>query len=207
VKNNDRVKTAKEAARLLYYDFVEDYKSAKEIACINLGINVFPTNFEVALELDKLSSAIEGELKDKLLIDMRRAALQIMDELAPCNTKLVGSVWRGTSRTGSDIDIVIYSDSQNAVIDLLKKKYPNLRIEYKSKTAQGTTKRYFHVYFRHSLDYEVELVVKGIEEMYKRSVCDIFADDIVGLTRNQLRKLITSVPLKKHLPEYKKLRK
>ena len=105
MKDRERAKIAKEAARLLYYSFVEDYKSAKEVACNSLGIRALPSNLEVAMELDKLADEVEGTSRGELLIDMRKKALQIMDEIASFNPKLVGSVWRGTSKKGSDIDI------------------------------------------------------------------------------------------------------
>ena len=77
-----RIQVAKEAARLLYHNLVEDYKSAKEVACKSLGIKILPNNFEVARELDKLADEIEGTSRISLLIDMRKKALQIMEKHA-----------------------------------------------------------------------------------------------------------------------------
>jgi len=46
---------AKEAARLLYLGFVNEYKDAKERASESLGIGALPSNIEIAYEVDKLS--------------------------------------------------------------------------------------------------------------------------------------------------------
>ena len=204
MNERDRITVAKEAGRLLYHNLVEDYKSAKEIACDSLGIKALPSNFEVSRELDKLANEIEGTSRIKLLIDMRKKALQIMDNLASFTPKLVGSVWRGTLKKGSDIDIAVYSESSDAVVNFLKNRYTDVRTEYKSKTARGTSKTYFHIYFTAPNGYEVEVVVRSPEEMYEVHRCDFYGDTIVGLTRQQLRRLLERDATKRFVPEERK---
>lgn len=203
MKDKRSVKVAEEASRLLYYDLVEDYKSAKEVACGSLGVKTLPSNFEVAVALDKLADKIEGESRRDLLINLRRTALQIMDKLEIFNPKLVGSVWRGTSRKGSDIDITVYSERPEAVVNLLKREYNNVRVEYTSKTSEGATERYLHIYFNFPPSHEVEVVVRSPEEIYERHRCEVYGDYIVGLTRDQLRELLEKDALRRFLPERK----
>jgi hypothetical protein len=201
VINKERTRAAKEAARLLYYNFVEDYKSAKEVAASSLGVRTFPDNLEVVMELNKLADEIEGTARRELLIDMRKNAFLLMEELASFNSKLVGSVWRGAARKGSDIDIIAYSEKKEAVVDLLLKKHDNVRTEYISKTSKGKTERYFHIYFTIPQGYDVEIVVRSPEEMYNRNKCDIYGDFIVGLTGHQLGELLNKDATKKFFPK------
>jgi len=193
------VKVAEEAARLLYYSVVEDYISAKEAARSSLGMSALPSNFEVAMQLDRLADRVEGELRRELLVNMRRQALQIMDRLEPFGTRLIGSVWRGTARRGSDIDITVYAEEPEAVASLLRKEYGGARAEYVSKTSEGATERYLHIY-PNSTEYKVEIVVRSQEEMDERRICETYGDCIVGLTKTQLRKLLEKDPAKRFLP-------
>ena len=200
--DKERTRVAKEAVRLLYYNFVEDYKNAKEAAANSLGVKALPDNLEVAMELNKLADEIEGESRRDLLIDMRRKAFLLMKELVSFNSKLVGSVWRGAARKGSDIDIIIYSENKEAVIDFLRKNHDDVRAEYISKTSQGKTERYFHIYFTIPESYDVEIVIRSPEEMHKQYKCDIYGDLIVGLTGHQLGDLLEKDASKKFFPKY-----
>lgn len=192
-------KVAEEAARLLYYNIVEDYKSAKEAARSNLGTEVLPSNFEAAMELDKLADKMEGKSRRELVVNMRKQALQIMDKLEPFSTKVIGSVWRGTARKGSDFDITVYSENPETVVNIIKKEYGNVRTEYASKTSEGATKRYLHIYLS-SPEYEVEIVVRSPEDINERRICETYGDHIVGLTKAQLRELLEKDPAKRFLP-------
>ncbi len=195
----DSVRVAEEAARLIYHGTVDDYRGAKEMACSSLGLSVLPSNFEVAMQLDRLADAVEGESRRELLVDMRREALRIMDGLGSFSTLLIGSVWRGTVRRGSDIDITVYSEESEAVVSLLKKTYGDVRAEYVSKTSEGATERYLHIY--PDCDYEVEIVVRSLEAMAEQRICEKYGDRIVGLTKAQLRELLEKNPAKRFLPK------
>ena len=203
MKAKGATEVAEEAARLLYYGCVEDYKRAKTVACSNLGLKILPNNFDVAMKVNALADKIEGKLRSELLIDLRKKALLIMNELAVFNPKLVGSVWRGTSRKGSDIDITVYSENIDAVINLIKSHYDNVRSEYTAKTSGGVTTRFFHIYLKPYPSCNVEVVVRSPEEINKRHRCEIYGDYITGLTRDQLCKLLENGPLKKMIPKKK----
>lgn len=200
MRNVKRSKIAQEAARLLYYDLVADYKTAKEIASRNLEVKAFPSNFEVAVELDRLAESIEGDSRSKLLLCLRETALQIMDSLSSFNPRLIGSVWRGTCRKGSDIDIEVYTEQPQMVSNIIQNAYGDNKIEYTSKTSEGFTEKFLHISFTANLKYNTEIIVKTYEELHKRRKCEIYGDFIVGLTRNQLRELLKKNALKKFLP-------
>jgi predicted nucleotidyltransferase len=127
-----------------------------------------------------------------------------MDNLRLFRPKLIGSVWRGTARKGSDIDITFFSDDRVSVKNTIEEYYSNVRTEWQSRTSHGVTTKFFHIYFDSLSGYTVEGVVRNSELIFDKRVCEIFGDVITGLTRNQLRKLVRTDPYKRFLPEKKK---
>ena len=61
----------------------------------------------------------EGPKRLENLRDMRLEALRMMRKLARFRPRLIGSVWTGHVRKGSDIDIHIFCDSLALVTDTL----------------------------------------------------------------------------------------
>jgi predicted nucleotidyltransferase len=140
-------KVAKEAATLLYFGGEKEYKQAKEKAAQTLGTHFLPSNLEVALELDKIAEEKEGLHRIERLVHMRNEALKIMKLLEKFYPLLIGSVWRGTIREGSDIDISVYSDEPEKVINTIKNS--NLRIissSWSTINKQGLTLTSFHIH-------------------------------------------------------------
>ena len=152
MKHELKEKIVKEAAKLLYFRVVESYIQAKKRASSNLSITAFPSNFEVALEVDRFADEMESHRMD-LLKHMREDALQIMDNLRLFRPKLIGSVWRGTARKGSDIDITLFSDDRSSFKDIIEDSYANVRTEWQSKTSNGITTKFFHIYFCSRVGY------------------------------------------------------
>ena len=128
-----KCRVAREAATLLYFGAEKEYKQAKEKAAKTLGANFLPSNLEVALELDKIAEENEGAKRKERLIQMRSEALKIMKLLDAHCPVLIGSVWRGTIRQGSDTDIAVYTDEPEEIVKILKAE--GLKI---SKTAWTT---------------------------------------------------------------------
>jgi predicted nucleotidyltransferase len=113
-------RVAREAARLLYLGYATEFKMAKELASENLGISVLPSNYDVAVELDRLADEFEGWERRITLMEMRRTALKIMRVIKGYEPCLIGSVWRGTARKGSDIDITVYTEDVKGLKDRLQ---------------------------------------------------------------------------------------
>ena len=201
MKKGLRQRVAREAARLLYYNLAEEYKQAKEAAARNLGVGILPSNLEVAIELDLLASEVEGYDREKLLGDLRREALQIMEHLKAFHPKLIGSVWRGTARKGSDIDLEVFCQETEAVIKEVEKAYQVTKREHGSKTAEGQTKRFLHAHFTLPSEHEVEVVIKDLERIKEKRKCEVYGDLIIGLTLTQLRRLLEDNPHKKFIPK------
>ena len=197
----DRRRVAREAAWLLYTGAAEDYREAKLEAARSLGVETLPSNYEVALELDALAEEMEGEERRRRLLDMRREALEIMRLLSAFNPRLIGSVWRGTARRGSDIDIVVYAEDPGEVEELLMEGGYAIRdVEEVSVHKGGEIKTSCHIYIPLN-DYEAEIVVRHPDEMGRFERCEIYGDLKRGLTLSELERIMRVDPLRRFVPE------
>ena len=196
-----REKVAKEAAWLLYRKVVHDYLSAKQAAAKNLQTQILPTNAQIAHALDALSTQIEGPARHQLLITLRRYALDIMHLLYTFHPRLIGSVWRGTARNGSDVDLEVFCDTPQTVINRLRSKYPTLTHTHEEKTTTGRTDHFLHIHFTLSSTCNCDISVKRLAHLSERRTCEVYNDVITGLTYTQLQHILDTDPLQRFLPK------
>lgn len=199
--SDTRRRVAKEAARLLYTGAAEEYKQAKKEAARNLGVDVMPSNFEVAVELDLIAEDMEGEERRFLLIEKREAALDVMMALKYFEPRLVGSVWRGTSRRGSDIDVSVYASQPDSVVSKLIASGFNVEcLEEITVSKGGMQIRSHHIHV--GIDGNLaEVVVRPLTERDKNDKCDIYGDLKRGLTLKELENIMEKDPLRKFVPK------
>jgi predicted nucleotidyltransferase len=196
-----RCKIAREAATLLYFGAEKEYKQAKLKAARTFGSHFLPTNLEVALELDSIAEETEGAARKERLVQMRLEALKIMKILEAHKPLLIGSVWRGTIRRGSDIDIAVYHDSPSEIANLLKAKGVDVsKTEWTTVTKKGKTESSFHIYTETLQKQRIEIVVRSSEETSRKRKCEIFGDEIKGLSPRELEKLLKENPTQKFIP-------
>ena len=196
-----RCKIAREAATLLYFGAEKEYKQAKLKAARTLCSHFLPTNLEVALELDSIAEETEGAARKERLVQMRLEALKIMKILEAYKPLLIGSVWRGTIRRGSDIDIAVYHDSPSEIANLLKAKGVDVsKTEWTTVTKKGKTESSFHIYTETLKKQRMEIVVRSPEETSRKRKCEIFGDEIKGLSPRELEKLLKENPTQKFIP-------
>lgn len=196
-----RSRIAREAATLLYFRLEKEYKQAKLKAAQNFGARVLPTNREVALELDKIAEENEGPARTERLIQMRKEALKIMKILKAYCPILIGSVWRGTIRSGSDIDITMYNDEPDEIVALLKANGLKIsKTERMTLAKHGKTETSFHIHGETSNNLNVEIVVRNSEEAGQRRQCETFGDEIKGLKIQELEKLLKNNPAQRFVP-------
>jgi len=197
-----RKRVAREAAILLYTSQEKEYKQAKKRAVKTLGVRVLPSNLEVAEELDKIAEEKEGPPRRERLLQMRKEALQIMESLKDFNSRLVGSVWRGTAHQNSDIDILAFSQDPKFVLGKLQEnKYRITSSEWRSVTKRGKKESSFHIHIVLPLGYEAEVVVRDLEKMGRAERCEIYGDAVTGLSHPQLQKVLREKPLQKFVPK------
>jgi predicted nucleotidyltransferase len=196
-----RREVAREAARLLYTGASEEYIHAKEQAARSLGFEVMPSNHEVAVELDLLTDEIEGKTRAELIIKIRGLALELMRVLLDFKPVLRGSVWRGTARRGSDIDIDVYSNAPNDVRKLLEDAgYAVSSSEEKVAVSGREMSRSTHIQVRLEDGIEGEVVVRPQEEYGLELRCEVYGDLKKGLRLPELEKLMNTDPLRKFVP-------
>jgi len=196
-----RKRVAREAASLLYTSQEKEYKQAKKRAAKTLGVRILPSNLEVAEELDKTAEEREGPSRKKLLFQMRKEALQIMESLKDFNPRLVGSVWRGTVHQNSDIDILTFSQDPKAVLNQLQKnEYRITSSEWRSVTKRGKKESSFHIYLVLPSGDEAEVVVRDPEKMGRTERCETYGDAVTGLSYPQLLRVLKEEPLQKFMP-------
>jgi predicted nucleotidyltransferase len=199
--SNTKRKTAREAATLLYFGAEKEYRQAKLKAAKTLGTHFLPTNLEVAIEMDKIAEENEGSARKERLIQMRQEALKIMRILRAHCPLLIGSVWRGTIRHGSDIDIVVFSDMPDEILGLLEKAgFRISKTEWTKVTKKGTREASLHVYMATSGKQLAELVVRSAEQAGHRRKCEIFGDEIKGLNTQELERVLKESPTQKFIP-------
>ncbi|MCL5877887.1 MAG: nucleotidyltransferase domain-containing protein [Candidatus Bathyarchaeota archaeon] len=195
-------RVAREAATLLYFGAEKEYKQAKDKAAQTLGTNFLPSNLEVALELDKIAEENEGEKRKDRLIEMRREALEVMRLLSAFCPVLIGSVWRGTIKQGSDIDIAVYTDSPEGVVNVLKAGGVKVtKTAWTSVNKKGVTLGSFHIYAQTQAKHGLEVVARNREEAGKKRRCETFGDELKGLNIRALEKVLSYNPTQRFIPE------
>jgi len=197
VHSDIRRRVAEEAARLIYNGTYSEYKHAKEAAARSFGVSAVPSNYEVAIELDLLSDRLEGTEKQNRLVKLRENALSLMNLLKDYYPKLTGSVWRGTARRTSDIDINVYSSNPEEIIHILEEKGYNVRIEETTAVSGGRSIRSTHIHIE-SLD--AEIVIRPLEDKEETGRCETYGDPKRGLSLNELTNILKNDPTRKFVP-------
>jgi len=160
-----------------------------------------PSNHEVAVELDLLADEIEGKTRAELIIKMRGLALGLMRVLSDVGPALRGSVWRGTARKGSDVDIDVYSNDSIEVKRLLEDSgYSMTGFNEKVAVNGRVMSRSTHIQVRLEDDIEGEVVVRPTEEQGLEVRCEVYVDIKKGLRLPELEKLMNTDPLRKFVP-------
>jgi predicted nucleotidyltransferase len=196
-----RRQIAREAARLLYSRRVKEYKEAKDIVAASIGSKNIPSNFEVAIELDRIAEEIEGPDRSERLIKMREIALEITQVLKKYKPRLIGSVWRGVAYKGSDIDIIIFHDDLKEILRSLA-NYSLIQVDNSPFLINGIPHKSIHIWLDVE-NFKVEIVVRPLEEETEER-CETFGDIKRGLSFRALEKIMKTDPLRRFVPRRRK---
>jgi predicted nucleotidyltransferase len=200
--NELKRRVAREAATLLYFGAEKEYKQAKDKAAQTLGTHFLPSNLEVALELDKIAEENEGDRRKTRLIEMRQEALDVMHLLSAYSPVLIGSVWRGTIKVGSDIDVAVYTDDLESILTVLKAGGVEVtRTGWRTVNKRGATLESFHIYAQTPLRHGLEIVARSTEEAGKKRRCETFGDELKGLTIKELERTLQTNPAQQFIPQ------
>lgn len=117
-----REQLAHHAARLMAEDGITDYAFAKRKAAKQLGASDthhLPSNQEVTDALHSYRALFQRDSHPSILRRLREQALNTMRLLEQFHPYLTGSVLNGTAGAQSDINLMIYSDDEKAVMMFL----------------------------------------------------------------------------------------
>jgi predicted nucleotidyltransferase len=158
--NRSRHAIAFEAARLMYERTESEYftakrKAAKRLCRGSIKPRDLPSNSEIRDMVQAFARMHEGEKRNENLRDMRIAALQMMRLLRRFRPRLIGSVMTGHIRSGSDIDIHVFSDSAEAIEALLDAEGYQFDVERKQITKHQETRTFTHLHVHDRFPFEL----------------------------------------------------
>lgn len=119
-----RERLAHQAAKLMAEDGITDHAYAKRKAAKQLGASDsrhLPSNEEIDAALRSFRQLFQRETHPETLRRLRENALTSMRMLAQFSPYLTGSVLSGTAGEQSDINLILFSDDEKAVLLFLLK--------------------------------------------------------------------------------------
>ena len=149
-----------EAARLMYRRQESEYLRAKLKAARKIHKGWvkpadLPSNAEIRDEVQALARLFEGQQRTQNLQDMRLDALWMMRLLRPFKPRLIGSVLTGHVRQGSDIDLHLFSNSVEAVGQILQDQGCFFDVERKRVHQKGQSRVFTHLHVRGRFPFEI----------------------------------------------------
>lgn len=162
--NNDKLRRRIifEAARLMYSRRESEYyrakmKAARKICGGWVKPRDLPSNAEIRDEIQRFAAMYEGPDRQKNLREMRLAALGLMRLLKNFRPRLIGSTLTGHIRSGSDIDIHVFSSSLEAVTGALDSIGQIYDVEHKLVRKHGEERIFTHIHIQGQYEFELTL--------------------------------------------------
>jgi hypothetical protein len=151
---------ALEAARLMYERTESEYFTAKRKAAKRLcrqwvKPEDLPSNAEIRDQIQLFARLHEGSRRTENLREMRLEALRLMRLLQMFRPRLIGSVMTGHVRSGSDIDLHVFSDSPALVADLLEVEGFRYDLERKQVVKHGEARVFTHIHVYERFNFEL----------------------------------------------------
>jgi hypothetical protein len=156
-----RREIARRAARLMYAREESEYFTAKRKAAAEMGVDYryrpkdLPSNAEIREQIEVLADLYEGEKRLERLNAMRLDALRLMRKLERFRPHLIGSVLTGHIRTGSDIDIHVFTDSIPALTDTLDAEGLTYTTQNKRIIKHNEERIFTHIHVEDRHTYEL----------------------------------------------------
>jgi hypothetical protein len=151
------------AARLMYDRQETEYFTAKRKAARQLGVEYryrprdLPSNAEIRDQIQSLANLLEGDKRKENLKEMRFAALSMMRRLDRFHPKLIGSVWTGHIRKGSDIDIHLFSSNISSIESVLDEHNLRYTVERKRIIKHNQERTFTHIHIADRCDFELTI--------------------------------------------------
>lgn len=145
----------------MYQRVESEYFTAKRKAAARLGVNFrhrprdLPSNREIRDEIQVLARIHEGDQRFADLEAMRVAALAMMRLLEPFEPRLIGSVMTGHIRSGSDIDLHVFSLNASSVVHALEQAGYRCETEFKRIIKHNQERVFTHVHVEVRFRFEL----------------------------------------------------
>lgn len=171
-----RRQIAYEAAVMMYQRQESEYyrakmKAARKVYKGWVKPRDLPSNAEIRDEIQNLARMLEGESRAKNLQDMRIEAFRMMQILEKYHPRLIGSVFTGHVRSGSDIDLHLFSDSVEAVTAELDFNGFQYDTDIKRVVKGGERQIYKHVHVLDRYPFELTIYPKSKQSyVFKSSI-------------------------------------
>lgn len=146
-------------------------KAAKKICQGWVKPADLPSNREIREEIQALARLYEGEKRTDNLREMRVEALRMMRILGTFRPRLIGSVFTGHIRQGSDIDLHVFSDSTEAVCAALDREGMQYDVERKRVRKHDEERIYTHIHVADRFPFELTVYASNLAHfVFKSSV-------------------------------------
>jgi predicted nucleotidyltransferase len=198
MRKGDRIREliAREAARIMYEEGVNEYRDAKRKAARQFGAgkalslgSYLPSNAEIHGELQQLIGLYEEEVLPGRLLRLRSIAFGLMETLAAFHPYLVGSVLSGAVTKRSDIDLHLFAESSEEVEEFLRREGISFEQEVVTIRRGGEFFEFPHIY----LDVEgvvVECTVYPLQDIHRIPKSSITGRPMERANAKRVRKLI-----------------
>ena len=204
-----RHRVAVEAARILYHREVKEYWHAKREAAKRQGTVHLPSNREVHEQLLLIARKIEGDEHVRRLSQMRHQALILMGLLEAYHPRLIGSVLTGHIRTGSDIDLNIYAEELEPVLEALAPAGYEPVVEVVRSRKNHENQEFTHLHLANLGSspttpggFEAEITLYRLEELHVHPRCGITGGPMRRASLAEVRQLVgTDSPSRSTLDE------
>lgn len=172
-----------EAARIMYDEGEKQYFTAKRLAARRLlgkagGQKLryrphdLPSNGEIRDALLVLAELREGEQRLRCLFAMRVVALETLEALAPFQPRLIGSVSTGHVRRGSDIDIHVFTEEVEPLLQHLRGLRWSFECQPVSIRKGGQIRDFLHIQVEDLFPVELTVYAPGELRQRPRSSTD-----------------------------------
>ncbi len=162
-----RREIALRAAQIMYAREESEYFTAKRKAARQVvgseRVRDLPSNSEIRDEILLLAEMLEGDARQKELTAMRLVALKMMRGLRRFRPRLIGSVLTGHIRSGSDIDVHVFTDSLGMLEDALAEMGLSYLVEHKRVHKRQEQRVFTHVHIEG--EYGIELTVYPLDKV------------------------------------------
>jgi hypothetical protein len=165
-----------EAARMMYERRETEYYRAKLKAARRLcqgwvKPSELPSNAEIRDEIQRMANLFEGNSRFDRLREMRIEALRVMRLLSRCRPRIIGSVFTGHIRQGSDIDIHVFAAGVESVTSCLDAEGMDYDVELKRVRKHGEERLFTHIHIRDRFPIELTLYpTDKVSYVFKSSI-------------------------------------